>query len=222
VDRVDTAILQRDDDQLLRLRALGEDRRLGRIGRLVLLVGDAGDEGDAHLAIGLRHGIGARLVDFSARRLRIVVADMTVVRLRLGRRRCQAPDGHRCQKNQRPHFPSPSSPERLLVPRSAPACGRAGALARVARALARPRWSAILRARPGLPESPAPGDNRGRKTMSRPFALVASETAEARAAKARLEARYPTVAIDEAEVIVALGGDGLMLETLHRFIDRAV
>lgn len=58
--------------------------------------------------------------------------------------------------------------------------------------------------------------------MSRPFALVASETAEARAAKARLEARYPTVAIEEAAVIVALGGDGLMLETLHRFIDRGV
>jgi len=58
--------------------------------------------------------------------------------------------------------------------------------------------------------------------MSRPFALVASDTAEAREAKARLEARYTTVPIEEAAVIVALGGDGLMLETLHRFIDRGV
>jgi NAD+ kinase len=56
----------------------------------------------------------------------------------------------------------------------------------------------------------------------RPFALVASDTPEAREAKARLEARYATAGLDEAEVIVALGGDGLMLETLHRFIDRGV
>jgi NAD+ kinase len=56
----------------------------------------------------------------------------------------------------------------------------------------------------------------------RRFALVASDTPEARAAKARLEARYTTAAVDDAEVIVALGGDGLMLETLHRFIDRSV
>src|SRR3546814_20959695 len=56
----------------------------------------------------------------------------------------------------------------------------------------------------------------------RSFALVASDTPDACEAKARLEARYPTAGLDEAEVIVALGGDGLMLETLHRFIDRSV
>src|SRR3546814_3344163 len=59
--------------------------------------------------------------------------------------------------------------------------------------------------------------------MTRPsFALVASDTPEAREAKARLEARYGTASLDEATVIVALGGDGLMLETLHRFIDRGL
>jgi len=57
---------------------------------------------------------------------------------------------------------------------------------------------------------------------SRSFALVASDTPEAREAQARLEARYETAAIDRAEVIVALGGDGFMLETLHRFMERDV
>ncbi len=59
--------------------------------------------------------------------------------------------------------------------------------------------------------------------MTRPsFALVASDTPEATEAKARLEARYDTADVDKAEVIVALGGDGFMLETLHRFMDRSV
>jgi NAD+ kinase len=52
--------------------------------------------------------------------------------------------------------------------------------------------------------------------------FVASEHQEAQAAKARLEAAYPHVSPAEADVIVALGGDGFMLETLHRFMDRAV
>src|SRR3546814_19483498 len=52
--------------------------------------------------------------------------------------------------------------------------------------------------------------------------LVASESRDAVGAEARLEARYPSAGLDEAEVIVALGGDGLMRETLHRFIDRRV
>ncbi|MGF1631611.1 MAG: NAD kinase [Kiloniellaceae bacterium] len=56
----------------------------------------------------------------------------------------------------------------------------------------------------------------------RSFALVAGDTPEAQEAKARLEARYGTAGVDEADVIVALGGDGLMLETLHRFIERSV
>jgi len=46
-------------------------------------------------------------------------------------------------------------------------------------------------------------------------AFAAADTSEARGARARLQARYGRVAEDEAEVVVALGGDGFMLETLH-------
>jgi NAD+ kinase len=56
----------------------------------------------------------------------------------------------------------------------------------------------------------------------RKIAFVASEHEEAKAAKDRLQAAYPHVAPGEADVVVALGGDGFMLETLHRFMDRAV
>ena len=42
---------------------------------------------------------------------------------------------------------------------------------------------------------------------------------EAQAACARLEARYGQIAPEDAEVIVALGGDGFMLESLHRSIE---
>jgi NAD+ kinase len=52
------------------------------------------------------------------------------------------------------------------------------------------------------------------------FAAAAHSVAEE--AKARLEARYPHVSEDQADIIVALGGDGLMLETLHRTIGREV
>ena len=45
--------------------------------------------------------------------------------------------------------------------------------------------------------------------------FVASETAEAQAALAALTARYGQRDLDKASVIVALGGDGFMLHTLH-------
>jgi len=47
------------------------------------------------------------------------------------------------------------------------------------------------------------------------FALTAADTPEAGAALRELERRYKVVPVDEAEVIVAIGGDGFMLETLH-------
>ena len=47
------------------------------------------------------------------------------------------------------------------------------------------------------------------------IAFTASERPEALEARARLAARYGDVAITEAEVIVALGGDGFMLECFH-------
>jgi NAD+ kinase len=45
---------------------------------------------------------------------------------------------------------------------------------------------------------------------------------EAQAALAELSAAHPHVPPEEADVIVALGGDGFMLETLHCCIDRPV
>jgi NAD+ kinase len=50
------------------------------------------------------------------------------------------------------------------------------------------------------------------------IAFVASPIAEAQEALERLAASYGNVAPRTADVIVALGGDGLMLQTLHRFM----
>ena len=50
------------------------------------------------------------------------------------------------------------------------------------------------------------------------IAFVASETEEAQVARADLTARYGDASADEADAIVALGGDGLMLQTMHRHL----
>lgn len=50
---------------------------------------------------------------------------------------------------------------------------------------------------------------------ARNIAFLASRAEDAQAALAALVARYGQFAPDEADVIVALGGDGFMLETLH-------
>ncbi|SIO44736.1 NAD+ kinase [Rhodovulum sp. ES.010] len=50
---------------------------------------------------------------------------------------------------------------------------------------------------------------------ARKIAFLASETARAEGALDLLTARYGEVAPEAAEVIVALGGDGFMLQTLH-------
>jgi NAD+ kinase len=50
------------------------------------------------------------------------------------------------------------------------------------------------------------------------IAFVASPIAEAEEALARLTERYGNVPPAQADVIVALGGDGFMLQTLHRFM----
>jgi len=49
----------------------------------------------------------------------------------------------------------------------------------------------------------------------RKIAFLASETARAEGALQRLTARYGQVVPEQASVIVALGGDGFMLQTLH-------
>jgi NAD+ kinase len=51
--------------------------------------------------------------------------------------------------------------------------------------------------------------------MALRLAFLASDRPEARAARAALASRYGEVAESDADVIVSLGGDGFMLETLH-------
>jgi NAD+ kinase len=48
------------------------------------------------------------------------------------------------------------------------------------------------------------------------IAFVASRTDEAQAALTEIRALYAEVPIEQADLIVALGGDGFMLRTLHR------
>jgi NAD+ kinase len=50
--------------------------------------------------------------------------------------------------------------------------------------------------------------------------FVASDRPEAQDARARLAHRYGDVGADRAQVVVALGGDGFMLETLHRHLHK--
>ena len=54
--------------------------------------------------------------------------------------------------------------------------------------------------------------------VPQPLAFVAADTGEARAARERLAHRYGGVPPEEAGIIVALGGDGFLLETLHRYL----
>jgi NAD+ kinase len=54
------------------------------------------------------------------------------------------------------------------------------------------------------------------------IAVVAAETEAAQQALRELGGLYPCVAPEHAETIVPLGGDGFMLETLHRFLSKGV
>ncbi|TDI60232.1 MAG: NAD kinase [Alphaproteobacteria bacterium] len=59
--------------------------------------------------------------------------------------------------------------------------------------------------------------------MSNPsIAFTASKSPKARQTLADMQKRYETVPVEEADIIVALGGDGLMLRSLHATIDRQV
>ncbi|MFA5958115.1 NAD kinase [Hyphomicrobium sp.] len=54
------------------------------------------------------------------------------------------------------------------------------------------------------------------------IAFVASEVSEALEAQSALIKRYGEIEPASADVIVALGGDGFMLQTLHRFINDKI
>jgi NAD+ kinase len=55
---------------------------------------------------------------------------------------------------------------------------------------------------------------------NKPTALVASPTEAGQAAEALLRDQYDFVPLEEAEQIVALGGDGFLLQTLHEMLAR--
>jgi NAD+ kinase len=52
------------------------------------------------------------------------------------------------------------------------------------------------------------------------FALVASPTEAAQSAVEQLRKQHEWVEPDEADVVIALGGDGFLLHTLHEMLDR--
>jgi NAD+ kinase len=54
------------------------------------------------------------------------------------------------------------------------------------------------------------------------IAFVASDNAEAQLALHRLTQRYGQSAGNQPDAVVALGGDGLMLQTLHRYMHKDV
>jgi len=56
--------------------------------------------------------------------------------------------------------------------------------------------------------------------MTTRLALLASPTAPARAAEETLRARYDWVGVEDADLIVALGGDGFLLQVLHMLLER--
>lgn len=72
-------------------------------------------------------------------------------------------------------------------------------------------------------ESPSHVDKASdRRLTTQSVAFVASPDPEAQEARDRLERRYGGVPASGAQIIVALGGDGFMLETLHANFDRSV
>jgi NAD+ kinase len=54
------------------------------------------------------------------------------------------------------------------------------------------------------------------------IAFVAAASDEASRARDRLAQRHGCVAPEQADIIVALGGDGLMLQTLHRYLNDRI
>ena len=57
-------------------------------------------------------------------------------------------------------------------------------------------------------------------TVEKRLALAASPTEAAQSAAAELRRRYEWTSPKEADIMVALGGDGFLLQTLHAMIDR--
>jgi NAD+ kinase len=69
---------------------------------------------------------------------------------------------------------------------------------------------------PGLPPGPSPGGDRWYDVGQIAFEAAASTIAQE--AKENLTARYGDCSLEDAAVVVALGGDGSMLETIHKVL----
>ena len=57
-------------------------------------------------------------------------------------------------------------------------------------------------------------------TLAHKLHFVASPVPEGQAALSNLRQQYTDAGPDEADIVVALGGDGFMLQTLHAFLER--
>jgi NAD+ kinase len=68
-------------------------------------------------------------------------------------------------------------------------------------------------------DAPHPGGKTSVDLSSRGIGLLSSHTDVARAAEALLRRRYSFAETSEAETLVALGGDGFMLHTLHGMLE---
>ena len=72
---------------------------------------------------------------------------------------------------------------------------------------------------PSVPIAALPAVSRRRSHAdAEHIAIVAARTTAAQSAREDLERLYPVKSPEDADVIVALGGDGFMLETIHRFL----
>jgi NAD+ kinase len=64
------------------------------------------------------------------------------------------------------------------------------------------------------------GESYGKDKLTKKIAFVASRGPDAEEALGLLKEKYDSVDPDDADVIVALGGDGYMLEAIHRNLQR--
>ncbi|MDA8048542.1 MAG: NAD kinase [Rhodospirillales bacterium] len=68
----------------------------------------------------------------------------------------------------------------------------------------------------------AAAPDRPQNRTVRQIAFVASPTPLAQKSRDRLISRYGSCSLEQAKVVVALGGDGFMLETLHGMLSRGI
>jgi NAD+ kinase len=69
-------------------------------------------------------------------------------------------------------------------------------------------------------DMPGSSETAATELKSLRVGLLASHTEVAKAAEALLRERYQWAELEQAETLVALGGDGFMLQTLHRMLDE--